>query len=178
MQSTSLVQGQYCCISGSQITVCADNYLSERNITQLGLGHLMLLHVIRLISPETECWTGEYCSACNFFLRENEAEAAGRATARKRAREDTLTSGEYSGESKTMDERMVTAFETSVGLLARSEEKKEQIVEREMIKAMLNECGECMTPEEKKHWSRKLMTMYVKDIQRNGASQGEGGGGL
>ncbi len=74
----------------------ADNYLSERNITQLG--HLMLLHVIRLISPENECWTGEYYSACKFFLRENEAEAAGRATARKRARDDTLTSGEYSGE--------------------------------------------------------------------------------
>ena len=83
-----------------------DNYLSEWNITQLG--HLMLLHVIRLISPENECWTGEYYSACKFFLRENEAEAAGRATARKRAREDTLTSGDYSGESKTMDERMVT----------------------------------------------------------------------
>jgi hypothetical protein len=82
-----------------------------------------------------------------------------------------------------MDERMVTAFETSVEMLARSEKKacseeKEKIAEREMIKAMLNECGERMTPEEKKHWSRKLMAMYVKNIQSNGASQGEGGGGL
>ena len=83
-----------------------------------------------------------------------------------------------------MDERMVTAFESSVALLARSEEKKarseekEKIAEREMIKAMLNECGERMTPEEKKRWSRKLMAMYVKNIQSNGASQGEGGGGL
>ena len=79
---------------------------------------------------------------------------------------------------------MVTAFETYVELLARSEEKKARskekgkIAEREMIKAMLNECGERMTPEEKKSWSRKLMAMYVKNIQSNGASQGEGGGGL
>ena len=70
-----------------------------------------------------------------------------------------------------------------VEMLARSEKKacseeKEKIAEREMIKAMLNECGERMTPEEKKRWSRKLMAMYVKDIQSNGASQGEGGGGL
>ncbi len=62
--------------------------------------------------------------------------------------------------------------------MRRSEENKEKIAEREMIKAMLNECGECMTLEEKKYWSRKLMAMYVKDIQSNGASQGEGGGGL
>ena len=73
---------------------------------------------------------------------------------------------------------MVTAFENSVDLLARSEERKEKNLEREMIKAMLKECAEGMTSEEKTHCSRKLMSMYVKDIQSHGAPQGEGSGGM
>jgi hypothetical protein len=45
---------------------------------------------------------------------------------------------------------MVTAFETSVYLLARSGEKKERPGKDkgEKIKALLNECGEFMTSEE------------------------------
>ena len=117
-----------------------------------------------------------------FSVKTKQRQRVGRRLAS--AREATSLSVDSSGESKTMDARMVTAFETSVELLARSAEKKarseekEKNAEREMIKAMLNECGERMTPEEKKRWSRKLMAMYVKDIQSNGASQGEGGGGL
>jgi hypothetical protein len=51
-------------------------------------------------------------------------------------------------------------------------------VEIERIRAMLNECGEYMSSEEKTLWGRRLMSMFIKDIQGNGATQGEGGSGV
>ena len=105
-----------------------------------------------------------------------------RAASRKRAREAATSSGESSDQSKILEERMVTAFETSVDLLARSEERKERTGKDkgEKIKALLNECGAYMTSEEKMRWGRQLMSIYIKDIEGNhdGAAQGEGGGGL
>jgi hypothetical protein len=97
----------------------------------------------------------------------------GRAAARKRAREATTPTTQLA-----LDERMVTAFEASVDLLARSEERKDKNVEMERIRAMLNECGQYMSSEEKTHWGRRLMSLYLKDIQGNGAAQGEGGSGV
>ena len=77
---------------------------------------------------------------------------------------------------------MVTAFETSVDLLARSEGREERTGKDkgEKIKALLNECGEFMSSEEEMRWGRQLMSIYIKDIEGNhdGAAQGEGGGGL
>ncbi len=55
--------------------------------------------------------------------------------ARKRSRKAATTSGE----SRAMEERMVTALETYVDLLARSELGGEEV---EKIR-MLNECGDC-----------------------------------
>jgi len=105
-----------------------------------------------------------------------------RAASRKRAREAATSSGESSDQAKILDERMVAAFETSVDLLARSEERKERTGKDkgEKIKALLNECGAYMTSEEKMRWGRQLMSIYIKDIEGNhdGAAQGEGGGGL
>ena len=106
-----------------------------------------------------------------------------RAASRKRAREAATSSGESSDQSKILEEeRMVTAFETSVDLLARSEERKERTGKDkgEKIKALLNECGAYMTSEGKMRWGRQLMSIYIKDIEGNhdGAAQGEGGGGL
>jgi hypothetical protein len=62
---------------------------------------------------------------------------------------------------------MLTAFETSVDLLARSEERKERAGKDngEKIKALLNECGEFMTLEEKMNWGRQLMSIYIKDVE-------------
>ena len=37
----------------------------------------------------------------------------------------------------------------------------------EKIKALLNECGEFMTPDKKMKWGRQLMSMYIKDIEGN-----------
>ena len=49
---------------------------------------------------------------------------------------------------------MVTAFETSVDLLPRSEERKERTGKDkgEKLKALLNACGAYMTSEEKMRW--------------------------
>jgi hypothetical protein len=68
-------------------------------------------------------------------------------------------------------------------VLARSEERKERTRKDkgEKIKALLNECGEVMTSEEKMIWGRQLMSINIKDVEGNhddGAAQGEGGGGL
>ncbi len=105
-----------------------------------------------------------------------------RAASRKRAREAATSLGESSDQSKILEERMVTAFETSVDLLARSEERKERTGKDkgEKIKALLNECGEFMSSEEEMRWGRQLMSIYIKDIEgkHDGAAQGEGGGGL
>ena len=60
--------------------------------------------------------------------------------ARKRSRKAATTSGE----SKALEERMVTALETYVDLLARSELGGEEGKRMEMEKIrMLNECGDC-----------------------------------
>ena len=80
-------------------------------------------------NANAETTQGEYYSACKLFV-----------AARKRSRKAATTSGE----SKALEERMVTALETYVDLLARSELGGEEGKRMEMEKIrMLNECGDC-----------------------------------
>ena len=69
---------------------------------------------------------------------------------------ETTTSGESSGQATNLDERMVVAFESSVELLALSEERKEMSGKDKggKIKALLDECGPFMKPQEKMKWGR------------------------
>ena len=106
----------------------------------------------------------------------------GRQATHKRARDAATTSGESSGQATNLDERMLVAFESSVELLALSEERKEMSGKDKggKIKALLDECGPFMTPEEKMKWGREHISVYIKDIEdtHHGAAQSDGGGGM
>ena len=81
--------------------------------------------------------------------------------------------GFQSPPSNSLDLRMVSAFEASVGLMSRTMDLKDlkgRDKEMDNIRNMLSECGEFMTTEERHNWGRKLYELYKQNIEDNGAS--------
>jgi hypothetical protein len=96
------------------------------------------------------------------------------ADARKRGREGD-GEGARSATDKSLDVRMVSAFEALVGLMSRSMELKDlkgRDKEMDSIRNMLRECGEFMTKEERDKRGRRLYELYKQNIEDQEAPHG------
>jgi hypothetical protein len=83
--------------------------------------------------------------------------------------------GARSATDKSLDVRMVSAFEASVGLMSRPMELKDlkgRDKEMDSIRNMLRECGELMTIEERDKWRRRLYELYKQNIEDQEAPHG------